>query len=89
MLKFQTKKIIDVQDWDNLVQETYGRPYSFQQQEGCQERGTVPITIPSEWDNDEDMSDSIKEVVNGDEMGVKFDVWLARDPKQPIKNESL
>lgn len=33
------------------------------------------------------MNDSIPEVVNGYEMGVKFEVWLARDPNQPITNQ--
>lgn len=35
MLKFETKKIIDCFDWDELVTETYGKPYCFQQQDGC------------------------------------------------------
>lgn len=87
MLKIKTVQQIEVSDWDNLVRETYGRPYNFQQQNGCQGRGSFPITIPSEYAEDEDMNDSIPEVVNGNEMGVKFDVWLARDPNQPIPNQ--
>jgi len=84
MLKYQTKKIVNVSAWDNLVRETYGRPYSFQQQDGCQERGMHTITIPDINDDEEEMYESIPEVVNGNEMGVKFDVWLKRDPKQPL-----
>lgn len=84
-LKFSEVKMIDVGDWDDLVRKTYGKPYSFQQQEGCQDRGTRSITIPSESYN-EDMNDSIPEEVNGEEMGVKFDVWLARDPKQHLSH---
>jgi len=80
-------KMIDVGDWDDLVKETYGRPYSFQQQNGCQSRGIRHLTIPSE-SYDEDMEDSIPEKVNGDEMGVKFEVWLARNPKQPIQGKT-
>ena len=30
------------------------------------------------------MNDEIPEVINGDEMGVKFDVWLKRDPNAPL-----
>ena len=82
MLKYTNKKIIELRDWDTLVRKTYGKPYSFQQQDGCQQRGSVSITIPETWDNDEEMYDSIPEKINGDEMGVKFAVWLARDPKQ-------
>lgn len=35
MLKYNNTKLIELCDWDNLVKETYGRPYSFQQQYGC------------------------------------------------------
>lgn len=80
-VKYTNKKVIEVQDWDNLVKETYGKPYSYQQQEGCQDRGSIDITIPEE-SQDEEMNDSIPEVINGEEMGVKFDVWLARDIKE-------
>ncbi len=89
MLKYDLVKVIDLNDWDQLVRDTYGKPYSFQQQEGCQLRGNIPITIPDiseDWE--EEMNDSIPEIINGDEMGVKFDVWLARDPKQPIPNQT-
>jgi hypothetical protein len=34
MLKVNNIKQIDVQDWDELVQETYNRPYMLQQQDG-------------------------------------------------------
>ena len=88
MLKYETQRVVQLQDWDKLVKDTYGRPYSFQQQEGCKSRGTYNITIPSEYTNDDEMNDSIPEEINGDEMGVKFDVWLARDPKAPVNGKS-
>jgi len=84
MLKYTSVKTIDVNDWDSLVMNTYGKHYSFQQQEGCQPRGKVSLTVPSEWTNEEEMHESIAEEVNGDEMGVKFETWLARDPNQPL-----
>lgn len=34
------------------------------------------------------MSEIIPEVVNGEEMGVKFSAWLARDPKQRITGQT-
>lgn len=68
-----------------MVEETYGRPYKFQQQDGCRDRGIVSITIPDE-DYDEDMNDSIPENINSAEIGVKFKVWLERDPEQPLSN---
>ena len=86
MLKYQNTKIIESGDLDDLVTQTYGRPYCFQQQEGCQSRGSVGITIPTEW-NDDFENDTIPEVVNGEKMGVSFKAWLERDPKQPLKDE--
>ena len=78
----KTKQVITVQDWDNLVVTTYGKPYSFQQQDGCMGRGNfnINITIPEECDDFED--DTVPEVINGDEMGVSFNAWLARDPDE-------
>lgn len=85
MIKYNNKKVIEVNDWDDLVEKTYNRPYSFQQQEGCMDRGIYSASVPSEVD-DSLMNDVIPEEVNGEEMGVKFDVWLARDPKQSLVN---
>lgn len=82
MIRTRTETLIDVQDWDNLVTETYGRPYSFQQQDGCKDRDLVAITVPDECDDFE--NDTVPEIVNGDEMGVSFKAWLARDPKTPL-----
>lgn len=81
---FKTQKVIDVYDWDALVVETYNRPYSFQQQDGCKERQRVHITVPDEPYDYE--NDSVPEVVNGEEMGVSFKAWLERDPNQKIPN---
>jgi len=89
MLKVNTIKVIDCYDWDDLVEETYGKPYHFQQQYGCQSRGMFDIKVPCDYweDEEEEMNDLIPEIVNGDEIGVKFDVWLARDPNQQIPNQ--
>lgn len=81
-------KIFDISEWDTLVSETYGRTYSFQQQDGCKGRGTEYFSVPYDYPEDDEMNDSIPEVVNGEEMGVKFAVWLARDPKQPIPGQT-
>jgi len=83
MIKFKNIKTIDVSDWDELVQKTYGRTYSFQQQDGCKERQTVRISVPVK--NPEDFeNDTIPEIVNGKKMGVSFKTWLERDPKQKL-----
>ena len=85
-MKFKTEKIVDVSEWDSLVKQTYGKPYSLQQQEGCHSRGLLYVTIP-DYDDDYDFdNDSIPEIVNHSEMGVSFDAWLARDVKTPLQN---
>ena len=83
MLNIKIQKMIDVGDWDALVIETYQRPYSFQQQDGCKSRGVEYITVPTEgvWELERD---TIPEIVNGEIRGVSFAAWLARDPKQPL-----
>jgi hypothetical protein len=78
----RTEQVIDVSDWDTLVESTYGRPYDFQQQDGCKERQRVRITIPDEAYDYE--NDTVPEEVNHDEMGVSFAAWLARDPEQKL-----
>jgi hypothetical protein len=39
-LKTKTVQVIQVADWDKFVSEVYGKIYSFQQQDGCKQRGT-------------------------------------------------
>lgn len=80
--------MIDLSDWDQLVTETYGRPYSFQQQGGCKSRGTFNLCIPDNCYDDSGWNDSVPEVINGREMGVKFDSWLQRDPAQKLKDQT-
>lgn len=86
MITIRTEQVIDVGDWDRLVRETYGRPYSFQQQDGCKERQRVHLTIPADSWYDFD-NDTVPETVNHDDMGVSFAAWLARDPAQPLNAE--
>ncbi len=86
-MKIRTEQVIDLDEWDKLVQKTYGRPYSFQQQDGCQSRGSFRFEVPSDDYEYDFERDSIPEKVNGDEMGVSFAAWLARDPKAPITHE--
>lgn len=87
----KTIKTIKDQDWDALVISTYGRPYCFQQQEGCRNKGSYYwITVPEPYLDDyedEDTPDSVPEEVNHEEMCVKFSAWLARDPKQWLTSQ--
>ncbi len=85
-MKTRTETVIDVSEWDKLVVATYGRPYSFQQQDGCKDRGSFRFDVPSQYTSDFER-DSIPEIVNGPEQGVSFAAWLARDPKAPLASE--
>jgi len=87
MKKLEVKKVnmIDFSDWDKLVEETYGRKYSFQQQDGCKDRGTVELIVPQECNDVE--NDTVPEIVNHNDMGVSFKAWLARDPKKQLPNK--
>jgi hypothetical protein len=87
MLQYTLTRTIDLDAWDGLVQKTYGRLYSLQQQDDCKGRGTEKFSVPyTPWDYE---NDTVPEVVNGEEMGVSFKAWLARDPEQkiPAKND--
>lgn len=85
MLRVRKENVISVQDWDKLVVETYGRPYSLQQQSGCMERQRIPITVPG--DAFDYANDSITEDAEIEEMGVSFAAWLARNPKKPVNGD--
>jgi hypothetical protein len=85
MIKFKNIKMINLRNWDDLVQETYNRPYSFQQQDGCKSRGIEYIIVP-ESDPYDYENDTVPENVNDEEMGVSFKAWLERDPKQKLSN---
>jgi hypothetical protein len=78
--------VITVQEWDRLVVETYGKPYMFQQQDDCKDRGTHYFTVPEEYPEDYE-NDTVPETCNHDDMGVSFAAWLARDPNQKLNAE--
>jgi len=86
-MKIKTVKQISVQDWDNLVSTTYNRPYSFQQQDGCKERGVEDISVPVKESWVEDFENTeIPFIVNGQEMGVSFETWLNTTPEDTRKH---
>lgn len=84
-MKIKQVSMIDVQEWDGLVEQTYGRKYSFQQQDGCQGRGTYEIEVPC-YEGYDFVATTVPENVNDPQMGVSFEAWLARDPKAPIED---
>ncbi len=84
-MKIRKENMVDVFEWDKTVKETYGRPYSFQQQDGCCSRGVFRIQVPDKADDYE--QDTVPEIVNHDVRGVSFSAWLKRDPKTPLAHE--
>lgn len=79
----ETVSIFDLYEWNSLVSGTYNRVYDFQQQDNCKGKGLEYFSVPGE-DNDYD-NESVLEIVNGPEMGVKFSSWLARDTAQLLE----
>lgn len=84
-MKTYNVKMVEVRDWDQLVRDTYGKPYKYQQQDGCRARGFDQLEVPTFAEDFEE--DSIIEKVNGPEEGVSFKAWLTRDPEEPLKDE--
>jgi hypothetical protein len=90
IMQYTTVKLIDEIYWSNFVSDTYGKHYRFQQQEGCQNNGSYHLLEVPNYNTDEYIfHDKIHEIVNGSNMGVKFENWLERDPKQHLKNGKL
>lgn len=77
---------MSLEEWDDLVAKTYGKIYSFQQQDGCKERGVYHLGVPCK-DAEDYENTELPEIVNHPQMGIKFSTWLERDPKQPLKDE--
>lgn len=87
MIRYETVKIIHMNDWDKLVTDIYKKPYKFQQQYGCQGRGLFHLTIPTDETYGDEINEEIPEIVNHETMCVTLDKWLERDPSQPLKND--
>ena len=83
---FRTITIIDLQDWDKLVSDTYHKPYYFQQQDGCQPRGLYEFSLPDKWGVDDFENTEIPFEVSGEEMGVSFETWLNTSPEDTEKH---
>jgi len=79
-MKIHTIKVIPVSEWDKLVTETYGKPYSFQQQDGCRPREMFEISVPDICEYETPHAE-IPEDWAGNIMCVDFEVWLKTDPE--------
>lgn len=67
MLTTTTKKVVALADFNALVVATYGKPYDFQQQDGCRDRGIHAFTAPVEFP--EDYGDPF-------DYGISFAEWV-------------
>lgn len=76
-MKLNARKVnlITDSEWDALVKSVYDKPYCFQQQDGCKERGTFNFSVPcSTWDyKNNEITDNDSD---NDVMGVSFQAWL-------------
>lgn len=81
-MKFENRKVIRVDDFNKFVKGTYGRPYNFQQQDGCKPRGTFHFKVPDIAEDYE--NDTITINGNSEDMGVSFKSWLATEPRRYI-----
>lgn len=84
MLKLETIKVIDVDKWNDFIVETYGKPYNFQQQDGCKERQYTNVDVKyyvGEWDINEELEEL--EEYGGDIPFVRLDEWLAKEVEKP------
>lgn len=77
-LEVQTKKVIDVDDWNRFIEDTYWKTYHFQQQDWCKDRG-VESFIASKTEYESYKNDSVPFKVNWDKMWVSLDAWLKMD----------
>lgn len=76
--------VIELNDWDKLVIDIYGKPYSFQQQDGCKDRGTYSFSVPlMDIEDFENVNiDEYPEYGEPKLMGVSFESWLKHDISQ-------
>ncbi len=80
-MKSKTIQEISMDDWDELVQKTYNRPYSVQQTEGCYENeSSIPFRIHG---NEKDTG--AVDAHRG--SGVSLKEWLERDPTEPFEGQ--
>lgn len=86
-MQVRTINLIELEDWDYLVSDTYGRPYSFQQQDGCKTRGVHRMQVPDFGDDFE--NETIPNALNGSVRGVSFKSWLDRNPKDRSIESSI
>lgn len=92
-LKVENLKCIRVENWDSFIAEVYGndKHYSFQQQNGCMERGIVEFDVDEfiEYEEAEDFDDAndtdIDYSLNGETYAISLELWLTTKPENTRK----
>lgn len=91
----KTMTVISCSDWDKFIVQTYNRPYCFQQQNGCRDRGKFQFSVPVEDYNLPDDFSHLSQSLATDTViipairsSVPLEVWLERDPSLKIKPRS-
>lgn len=74
MLRYNTVKFVDNSDFDQLVNDTYKKPYRIQQTEGCMERQCFSFEANKNLNFAEDLPKSVDYDYIGE--GVDFQTWL-------------
>ena len=82
-LKYKNIKLIEVDDWDSFVKDVYKKPYNFQQQDGCKERGVSYFSVPLNGKPEDFENEDV--ISNYYNYGVKFSSWLDKDPENPSR----
>lgn len=87
-MKIKTVKMIDSEDWDKVIKNTYGKPYCLQQQGDYQDRSNYEIIIPDNEAYDFE-NDTLSEDLNEVKTGVSFKAWLETDPEKTMGGEEI
>lgn len=74
MLQYKIVKLIDNSDFDQLVQDTYKKPYRIQQTEGCLERQCFSFKANKDLNFAEDLPKNVEFDYEGE--GVDFETWV-------------
>lgn len=88
-LKYENIKVISCSDWDKFIQSVYGRPYCFQQQDGCKDRGTFSFRVPIHGAEQEppETINTTPYYIEEFPSGFSLKQWLSRDPDTPLDGQ--
>lgn len=82
--------MISDHDCDKLITATYKKPYGFQQQAGCRDRGTYEFSLPLDCEPEEyelDLED-VPATLKTYAMQTTFAKWLERSAEEPLSSET-